>query len=245
MTKKYHIGCSGFYYNDWAGDFYPEGLNKREWLEYYAQKFDTVEINNSFYRMPNEKTVEGWYKRTPKNFTFTLKGNRYITHIKRLKGVSDNIPTFYHLADLLKEKLACILWQLPPNFKVDHERLEDFCSTLSTHYRNVIEFRHQSWFEEEVYDILRKHQVAYCIISAPGGLPEDIITTTNFSYIRFHGKTQWYKYDYSQKQLQEWRDKMEALETPDNYIYFNNDYDTRAIKNAYMLQHLLEYETTT
>ncbi|GAA0894631.1 DUF72 domain-containing protein [Fulvivirga kasyanovii] len=240
--KNYHIGCSGFYYNDWAGKFYPEDLNKKKWLEYYAEKFDTVEINNSFYRMPKETTVQGWYDRTPKDFLFTLKGSRYVTHVKRLKDPKESVAYFYHLADILKEKLGSILWQLPPSLKMDKERLTGFCKALSTDYKNVIEFRHTSWFNEEVYDILRKYKVAYCIISAPGDLPEDTVTTTDFAYIRFHGKTDWYDYNYSEEQLSHWKGQIEKLEAKEVFVYFNNDYNIRAVENGLLLKELLAQE---
>lgn len=240
--KQYHIGCSGFYYNDWVGKFYPEDLNKKKWLEFYAKKFDTVEINNSFYRMPKESTVEGWYKRTPDDFLFTLKGSRYVTHVKRLKEVGESVAYFYHLADILKEKLGSILWQLPPSFKMDKERLINFCKTLSTDYKNVIEFRHTSWFNEEVYDILKEYKIAYCIISAPGDLPEDTVTTTDFAYVRFHGKTDWYDYNYSEEQLGHWKDQMEQLDAKEVFVYFNNDYNIRAVENGLLLKELLTNE---
>lgn len=239
MEKTYHIGCSGFYYNDWKGLFYPEDLPKKKWLEYYAETFDTVEINNSFYRMPKEKTVQGWYDRVPENFSFTLKGSRYITHIKKLKDVGESVAYFYHLADILAEKLGSVLWQLPPAFRKNTERLEEFCRLLQPQYKNVLEFRHQSWFDEEVYDIMRKYQVAYCVISAPGDLPEDVITTARHSYLRFHGKEDWYKYDYNDEQLKKWAHVLEEIDSDEVFIYFNNDYHANAIKNGNRLKELL------
>lgn len=239
METKYHIGCSGFYYKDWVGKFYPEDLNKKKWLEFYAESFDTVEINNSFYRLPKENVVQGWYDRTPENFKFTLKGSRYITHIKKLKEVGESVAYFYHLADILAEKLGSILWQLPPAFKKNIERLETFCKLLAPEYKNVMEFRHPSWFDEEVYDILRKYDVAYCIISAPEGLPEDVITTAQHGYLRFHGKDEWYNYDYSEDQLKEWVDILEKMNMKEVFIYFNNDYNANAVKNGKRLIELL------
>ncbi|ELR71581.1 hypothetical protein C900_02496 [Fulvivirga imtechensis AK7] len=243
MNKKYHIGCSGFYYNDWVGKFYPEDLKKKKWLEYYAETFDTVEINNSFYRMPKESTVQGWYDRTPHNFTFTLKGSRYVTHIKKLKEVSESVAYFYHLADILKEKLGSVLWQLPPGLKKNMERLEAFCRLLTPEYKNVIEFRHQSWFDEEVYDMLRKYRVAYCIISAPQDLPEHVISTAKHAYMRFHGKDHWYNYYYSDEELKQWGELLGKMEADEVFIYFNNDYNANAVKNGKKLTELLATET--
>lgn len=239
MRQEYHIGCSGFHYKDWKGKFYPEDVPQKKWLEYYAEHFDSVEINNSFYRMPKEETVKQWYERVPDDFTFTLKGSRYITHVKKLNDPEEHVKNFYHLADILREKLACILWQLPPNLHKNTEKLKTFCEALNPDYHNVIEFRHNSWYDEEVYDILKKHNVAFCIISAPDDLPEDNVSTADFAYIRFHGKTDWYHYKYSKQEMKKWKNNIQSLDSKQVYVYFNNDYDTNAVKDARQLEELL------
>lgn len=242
MDQQYFIGCSGFHYKDWKGKFYPEDVPQRKWLEYYADRFDSVEINNSFYRMPKEETVKKWYERVPEHFTFTLKGSRYITHIKKLKDVSESVERFYHLSDLLKEKLGCVLWQMPPNLHLNLEKLRSFCSLLKPEYRNVIEFRHNSWYTNEVYDILREYHVGFCIISAPNDLREDAITTADFAYIRFHGKEEWYNYKYSQVEMERWSETIQRLEAKQIFIYFNNDWNANAIADGQVLRELLLHE---
>lgn len=240
MKQKHLVGCSGFHYKDWKGTFYPEDIPQKQWLEYYAKHFDTVEINNSFYRMPKEDTVKHWYERVPNRFSFTLKGSRYITHVKKLNDPEEHVKKFYHLADLLRDKLGCILWQLPPNLHVNIEKLKRFCGALNPAYHNVIEFRHMSWYDEAVYNILQEHRVAFCIISAPDDLPEDQVSTADFAYVRFHGKTDWYNYKYSQEEMKKWGENIRALDAKQVYVYFNNDWNTNAVKDARQLLDVLK-----
>lgn len=239
MPQQYIIGCSGFHYKDWRGQFYPEDLPQSQWLEFYARTFGTVEINNSFYRMPKENAVKGWYAQAPAGFRFTLKGHRYTTHMKKLKDPQESVKRFYHMADGLKEKLGCVLWQLPKNLHKDTERLEHFCTTLKPEYQNVIEFRHNSWWHTAVYDILQRHQTAFCILSAPDNLPDALVETADFAYVRFHGTKEWYNYLYSANEMKEWANKIKTLKAKKVYIYFNNDMHANAIKNGEQLQRLL------
>jgi Uncharacterized conserved protein len=185
--KKY-IGCSGFYYNDWPGLFYPEDLPKKNWLPYYARQFNSVEINSSFYHMPKKTTLERWREVTPKDFCFTMKGSRYVSHIKRMKNAGEAVKFFYNTVNILEEKLGCVLWQLPENIYRNDELLRDFCKILPRGFHSVIEFRHISWFNEAVNKLLRKHGIAFCMVSAPGNLPEEAVKTADFTYVRFHGK---------------------------------------------------------
>ena len=233
--KKYY-GCSGWYYNHWVEKFYPKGLSKSKWLNYYAEHFDTVEVNSTFYRMLQEKTFQGWYDKTPPEFVFTLKGSRYVTHIKKLRDVKEPIERFYELADLLKEKLGCILWQLPPSLHYNEERLESFCQLLNSSYKNVIEFRHDSWFTDAAYEILETNKVGYCIISSPT-FPEILKTTSDIAYVRFHGK-EWYRYDYSPEELEEWNKKLNRLKVKELYVYFNNDANAYAVKNCQTIKEM-------
>ncbi|MFN3467773.1 MAG: DUF72 domain-containing protein, partial [Candidatus Brocadiales bacterium] len=159
------MGTSGFIYPHWGnGVFYPEGLPQRRWLEYYAEYFDTVELNVAFYRLPTEVAFRSWYKRTPKGFAFALKGSRFITHVKRLKDCQEPLELYFGRARLLKEKLSVVLWQLPPRYKKDVQRLETFIKFLKPYasYRHAFEFRDASWMSEEVYKLLSEADMALC-----------------------------------------------------------------------------------
>ncbi len=183
---KTYIGCSGFQYDGWKGEFYPFDLVKKEWLAFYAHHFNSVEINNTFYSLPKKAVLKNWYDQVPGNFKFTLKGSRYLTHLKKLNNPEKSLSNFYYAIQILDGKLGCILWQLPANLHENTEKLENFCKALSADFDNVIEFRHNSWFNEEVYQILEKYNVTFCILSAPDNLESDVIKTTNKTYLRFH-----------------------------------------------------------
>jgi len=232
--EKY-IGCSGYYYNHWKSLFYPENLAKKKWLAYYAEHFNTVEINNTFYRMPDEKAVKNWYDITPENFVFSVKGYRFITHMKKLtvdEVFIDFLERFQYTAGFLKDKLGPLLWQLPGNFSMNLGKLEKFCSMLSSGFQHVFEFRHESWFTQEVYDVLAKYKHGLCIVSAPGEFPEVLKLTSDISYIRFHGKGAWYNHNYSNEDLQLWKNKLEALPAKKMFAYFNNDINAYAVRNG-------------
>lgn len=236
-------GCSGFHYKHWKSAFYPEELSEKEWLPYYAEHFKTVEINHSFYSLPKEKELLHWYEQTPGHFRFTMKGSRYITHMKKLvddKDLRAGLKKFYGAIEPLQGKLGCVLWQLPGNLHRNDEKLNTFCSLLSSNIKNVIEFRHQSWFTEEVLEILKERQVSYCIISAPDDLPEYIKASTDTAYVRFHGKTDWYQYEYSNNELSTWAERIKELSVKRTYLYFNNDAEARAPANAQQMQKLLD-----
>lgn len=236
---KYHLGCSGWHYDDWKGVFYPKELPKSKWLPYYAGKFNTVEINNSFYQLPKKDTFRKWYEQSPEHFRFSVKGSRYITHLKKLNDIKKPLHNFYDHASLLEEKLGCVLWQLPPNLHKDVERLKGFCQSVSSDFKNVIEFRHKSWFTNKVYDVLAENKVAFCIISTPE-FPETAKSTADFAYVRLHGKSSdWYKYDYSNEELQHWNRKIKALKVKELYAYFNNDYDANAVRNCQTLMEMI------
>jgi uncharacterized protein YecE (DUF72 family) len=238
-NKEYFLGCSGWYYNDWAGRFYPEKLSKSRWLEYYSKQFNTVEINNTFYRFPSEKTVKGWYDKTPKDFKLTLKANQIITHRKRFKDTQNTLNRFYNLAEILDDKLGCILFQLPPQKSKDIEFLKNAVKQFDSSKNNIIEFRHPSWFDEEVYDLLNKFKVGFCSVSS-ADLPDDLIITSKIAYVRFHGiGTERYQYLYSNEELIEWIDKLKKSSSETIFCYFNNDYNANAPKNAEMLQEMI------
>jgi uncharacterized protein YecE (DUF72 family) len=238
--RKFLIGTSGWSYLHWRDRFYPKELSSYRWLEYYARYFLTAEVNMTFYKWPNESLLKNWYKRTPKGFSFTLKAPKLITHIKKLKGVAKLIKDFYRLADSLQDKLACILFQLPPSLKFSQEKLKNFLKYLNKKYKNVIEFRDKSWWCSETYDLLRKHKISFCIVSGPK-LPSDSIVTSPVAYFRFHG-LEWYRSNYPAIELKKWAERIKKISSKCEkvYCYFNNDYNAYAVKNALELRKLLK-----
>jgi uncharacterized protein YecE (DUF72 family) len=172
---KCWTGCSGFLYREWKGLFYPEKLSSRKWFEYYCEKFNTVELNSTFYRFPQLAHLKGWYERSPEQFRFAVKAPRIITHYKRFKNTADDLQRFYDTIYAgLSDKLGSILFQLHPNMQYSEENLERILSTLHGSFTNVIEFRHASWWRDDVLKALKQQGVVFCNISYPG-LPEDIL----------------------------------------------------------------------
>lgn len=235
----YHLGTSGWSYNDWRGRFYPVEISQKKWLPFYAQNFSTVEINMTFYRYPKPETLKGWVDKVPEDFKFTLKANRQITHRKRIKGVKNEVRYFYVLADSLRYKLGCILFQLPPSLTFDLALLEEFLSSLSPKYKNVIEFRHESWYQDEVYKLLRSYNVVFCTVSS-AKVPKTVVETAESAYFRFHGLTGGYKYNYSEEELEKWAETIRRTKVMECFVYFNNDYHAYAVENCRALRELLQ-----
>jgi uncharacterized protein YecE (DUF72 family) len=246
MAMKYYVGCSGWHYEHWRGLYYPKQLPRPKWLSFYAQQFDTVELNNSFYRLPSEKAFTTWRSSTPENFFFAVKVSRFITHIKRLRNLGSTVENFLSRAALLKEKLGPLLYQLPPSMKRNDELLQSFLSTLPSKYQHVIEFRHESWIDERVFDILRTHNVGLCVFDMPG-FSCPLVATSDFAYIRFHGSEGLYSSSYSDKELIHWADRIAQLgqSIEASYIYFNNDAEAFAVKNAITLRNLVRLPHST
>ncbi len=237
------IGTSGYVYRHWRKDvFYPVGLPVREELSYFASWFRTVELNNSFYRLPTAEMFERWRDSTPSDFQFAVKSSRYITHIKRLRHVADELALFLDRADHLGAKLGPILFQLPPTQQVEPGRLKEFLALLGKTRRWVVEFRHPSWHTTEVYRLLTDHGVALCI-PVGGGLYPDRITTAPFTYIRMH-RGQEPGGGFTDGELVEWAAQIRALRAAgkEAYIYFNNDWGGYALRDALRLKELLEIE---
>lgn len=186
FEHELHVGTSGWSYSHWKEIFYPHDLKQSDWLEFYAGIFSTVEINTTFYHTPRLSTVENWYNQVPNNFLFAIKINGYITHRKRLKDCKESLYFFYRSIKKLKAKAGPILIQLPPSFKENKERLIEFIYDLDDHYRYTFEFRHDSWFDDAVYQILSDHKMALCITDLNGKQSPEIITA-DFTYIRLHG----------------------------------------------------------
>ncbi len=239
---KIYIGTSGYNYNHWRGVFYPKDLPSYKWLEHYTKFFKTVELNVTFYRLPQESAFKSWYRRTPKDFIFVLKGSRFITHVKKLRGVSEAAKLFFDRANLLKEKVGLILWQLPPSWKKNIGRLESFLKNISRYkLRQAFEFRHESWFCEEVYKLLKKYNIALCLADSPY-YPKIEKITADFVYLRFHGGKILYGSRYGKKEMQEWAQKIKKWTKRglDVYAYFNNDAFGYAVENARELKQLLK-----
>ena len=236
---KLYIGTSGWCYNNWVGNFYPRDLNKNKWLKYYSKYFNTVEINSSFYHLTRKETFDNWALQTPDNFVFVVKASRYITHIKKLVDCSEPFKKLLDSALGLGNKLGLFLFQLPPNLKKNIIKLEDFFKIILKNYRYVFEFRNESWFCDEVYNLLNEFGAGIVISSSPS-FPYHEIITGNLCYIRMHGSEQLYSSSYSEKELQ----KLSALirknlkKNINTYVYFNNDAFGYAIENARKLVEL-------
>lgn len=235
---EYFIGTSGWVYPHWRGVFYPPELPQSKWLDFYTSKFRTVEINNSFYRLPSEEAFKGWRKNAPDGFVFAVKANRFITHIKRLKNADEPLERFLSRATLLGEKLGPVLYQLPPNMKRNDETLESFLKLLPPGIQHVFEFRHPSWFDERVFELLRRYNAGFCIFDMPG-FTTPLVATADFAYIRFHGSAILYGGCYTDEELSSWAERIKGLEVKRVYIYFNNDMEGYAVMNAKTLSRFL------
>ncbi len=238
---KLWIGTSGFFYPDWLGNFYPEDIASDHWLEHYAKHFKTVELNNSFYRLPQVKTLSNWYQKVPDDFLFSVKANQAITHFRKLKVVQEKWQPFFSRTILLKEKLGAILFQLPPNFKKNALRLEEFLKTFKSSARFAFEFRDKSWFDEEVFEILKAFNCSLVLHDSLELACPPLATTADFVYLRLHGVETLYNYEYSLDQLRKWANKIKSWlrQDRDVFCYFNNDIDAFAVKNAKELLELL------
>ncbi|HWV75003.1 MAG TPA: DUF72 domain-containing protein [Pseudosphingobacterium sp.] len=237
---KIYIGTSGWHYKHWIGTFYPEGTKDSDQLQHFVKTFHTVELNNSFYRLPTAETFATWRKAVPKGFVFAVKGSRYITHLKKLKIDKNAINEFFQHADHLKEKLGPILFQLPPRWKINKERLAEFLAFLPKEYRLTFEFRDQTWYNDSIYELLKKSNCAFCIYELAGHL-SPIITTADFVYIRLHGPGDKYQGSYTKATLRKWAERCQtwAKEGKDVYVYFDNDQLGYAAFNAQELIALL------
>jgi uncharacterized protein YecE (DUF72 family) len=233
------IGCSGWNYQHWrSGVFYPLRLPPRRWLEFYAQHFDTVEVNATFYRLPKEQAVANWERESPPGFLFAVKMSRYVTHIRRLRDLRPSLELFYSrirpLAD--SPKLGPVLWQLPGAFRRDDERLAHALEALPPG-RHCFEFRHESWFVDEVYELLRRHGVALVIGDTPRRPFQAHELTADWTFIRFHHGTRGRHSNYSEAELEEWAQRIEGwARGVDVYAYFNNDWNGYAVRNGLWLK---------
>ncbi len=240
--KEVRVGCSGWMYDDWRGRLYPQGEPKRRWLELYASRFDTVEVNSTFYRLSRRDAVASWIAQTPAQFLFAVKASRYLTHVKRLVEINDGIARFYEPLEpmLAAGRLGPVLWQLPENFHRDDGRLEGWLSQLPTG-RHTIEFRHPSWFVAEVMDALRAFGVALTFGDHPKRPFQTREATAPWRFVRFHYGARGRDGNYSATELDHWADRIAAWRrTEDVYAYFNNDWRGFAPANALTLRRRLQ-----
>jgi uncharacterized protein YecE (DUF72 family) len=236
--QSIHVGCSGWRYWKWRDSFYAE-VPQPAWFEHYMKRFDTVEINASFYSWPTVAGVKSWWRQPGmKKFIYTVKVCELITHVKKFKGTKTLVKDFGMIADILGDRMGCFLFQLPPSYRYTKTRLNDIVSQLDPARRNVVEFRHASWWNEDVYSAFRKAGIVFCSCSGPR-LPDELIRTADDVYVRLHGPKRWYRHDYSNEELKVWADRIIASGANRAWIYFNNDSEAHAPKNATCLRRML------
>jgi uncharacterized protein YecE (DUF72 family) len=235
------VGCSGWLYKHWRGDFYRDDLPQSRWFEHYATVFDTVEINNSFYRLPEASTFARWAFRAPARFVFAVKASRFLTHMKKLKDPEEPIERLFSRMRPLGRHLGPVLYQLPPGFKRDQHRFETFLAALPKGVRHVVEFRDPSWYADDVLRALERHGAALCLHDMRGSatVRERV---GPFVYVRFHGASGTYSGGYPDERLAGWADWLaaERAQGRDVYAYFNNDVGGHAPRNAVTLRRFLE-----
>jgi len=212
-----YVGTSGYSYKPWKGPFYPKDLPDKQMLHYYGEQFRTVEINNTFYRMPKASVLQAWAAEVPADFKFVLKASQRITHMKRLKDAGDSVSYLLEVAGELKERLGPLLFQLPPNLKKDVPRLRDFLALLPSKRRAAFEFRHQSWFDDEVFELLRDHQAVLCIAEAENDLEIPFVSTADWGYLRLRLP------EYQDAELKAWLKRVRQQEWRDAFVFFKHE----------------------
>jgi uncharacterized protein YecE (DUF72 family) len=238
LDASVYVGCSGWRYWKWRDLFYRD-IPQSEWFEHYSGFFDTVEINASFYSWPTVASAQAW-RRQPgsQKFVYTVKVCELITHIKKFKGTKTLIRDFGVIADILGERMGCFLFQLPPSYQYSGPRLASIVGQLDPSRRNVVEFRHKSWWNEEVFAAFRKAGIIFCSCSGPR-LPDELVRTADDVYVRLHGPLRWYRHDYTEEELRNWAQKIRASGAKRAWVYFNNDYDGNAPRNAKALHAMI------
>ncbi len=226
-----YVGTSGFSYKQWKGPFYPEGLSDKQMLRFYGEHFRTVEINNTFYRMPKAEVLEAWSDEVPANFKFVLKASQRITHLQRLKDSEDSLAYLLKVAGALKQRLGPLLFQLPPFLHKDAPRLSDFIRLLPEHCRAAFEFRHQSWFDSEIFELLRAHKAVLCIAEAENDLEIPFESTADWGYLRLR------RPDYGDAELKAWVERVRQQDWKDAFVFFKHE---EAGKGPAMAKRFLE-----
>jgi uncharacterized protein YecE (DUF72 family) len=229
---RLNIGCSGWFYWHWKERFYPAEMSTREWFQHYADQFGTVELNAPFYSWPTIATVQSWVRQAQdRQFVYTVKVCELITHVKRFSRTAELVRDFYFIDRLLKPHMGCFLFQLPPSFHYTAARLKRIVDQLDARRRNVVEFRHRSWWNKHTYAAFRKTNTIFCSCSAPR-LPDELIHTSDEVYIRFHGTSRWYRHNYTTEELAVWAQRIRQQNPARVWGYFNNDFGGHAIENA-------------
>lgn len=244
MACDIRIGTSGYHYKHWRGPFYPSGTSSARMLVFYAQRFDTVELNNSFYRLPTETAFDDWRTSTPQNFVFAVKASRYLTHNKKLRDPENALHNLLPRVEHLGAKLGPVLFQLPPRWRVNYKRLHALLKVLPTTFRYVFELRGQSWIKPEINDLLAQFRAAFCIYEL-AGYQSPLTVTTDFAYVRLHGPgAEKYQASYSRASLQRWRRQIGiwAKTLTAVYVYFDNDQSGYAAQNALTLKRMVSDE---
>ncbi len=239
-AAKIHVGTSGWMYKDWHDAFYPEDVPKAALLEYYSRQFTSVEINATFYRLATANAVKNWREKIAGDFVYSVKGGRFITHMKRLTDPELALQRFFERIEPLQSRLGPILWQLPPTLSRDTDLLKTFVGHLPLRYRHAIEFRHPSWLRADVFDVLQKYDIAQVWISSLA-MPRRFDVTTDFIYLRFHGLEQGYRHNYTRDELSPWAHQLltRSKQGLRAFVYFNNDGNARAPENAKLLREML------
>jgi len=232
------IGTSGWTYPHWQGIFYPDKWPKSRWLEYYAGHFDTVELNASFYRLPHSATFENWKAKTPDRFLWSVKASKYLTHTQRLRNPAEPLDRLYRASAGLGKKRGVILFQLPPSLAFDEAEFRSFCEVLDPKVRHALEIRHPSWINDRVFGLLSTWNIALCVADTAGRYPFSEAMTADFAYVRLHGSRKLYASEYAEEELQTWTEKVHQWNR-DTFVYFDNDFEGHAVKNAQRLKQIL------
>lgn len=214
---NFYVGTSGYSYKEWKGRFYPEDLPDKQMLRYYGERFRSVEINNTFYRMPKPEMLETWAAEVPADFKFVIKAPQRITHIQRLKDADDSVSYLLKVAGVLQERLGRLLFQLPPHLKKDAGRLRDFLALLPRERGAAFEFRHASWFDDEIFGLLREHQAALCIAEAEEGVEVPFVSTANWGYLRLR------RPDYGDIELKSWAERIRQCDWQEAYVFLKHE----------------------
>ena len=239
----WYIGCSGFYYKEWKEQFYPKGLPQKQWFEFYCKHFNTLEINNSFYRCPRLQNLQGWYQRSPENFRFSIKVPGAITHYKQFRATEQLLADFYAVAhDGFAEKLGPVLFQLPPKFSYSQEKLEQIINQLDTSFVNVIEFRNESWWRPDVIGLLKENNIVFCGVSFPGLSHDEVVVNNKVCYYRFHGVPKLFYSSYDHSFISGVYQQIKNYQPNTAFVYFNNTASAAALENAGFVQHLVQNE---